>query len=64
MSGNYCNKLVKASGDASSKGVQHLLAVLKPDGTLTLCGTENILSAVFRDEELHAKLHTTISANR
>ena len=64
MSGNNCNKIVKAPDVAFSKGVQHILAVLKPDGTLALSGSEKILNAVFHCEELYTKLHLTITANR
>ena len=64
MYGNNDNKFVKASDVASSKGVQHILAVLKPDGTLALSGSEHILNAVFRHEELYMKLHLRLTANR
>ena len=64
MSGNNCNKLVKASDVASSKEVQHILAVLKPDETLILSCSENILNIVFRDKELYSKLHITLLTNK
>ena len=49
---------------SSSKGVQHILSVLKPDETLAKSGSENILNVVFWDEELYNKLHILLTANR
>ena len=57
MSGNNCHKHVKAFVVALSKEMQHILDVLKPDGTLVLNGSEKILNAVFTDEESYTKLH-------
>ena len=64
MSANSCKKLVKASADASAKGVQHLLAVLKPDGTVVMSGSDNILHAVFGNIDLCTALQTTIISHR
>ena len=43
---NASKKVLKASGDASTKNVQHILVVLKPDGTLALSGSHNIVHAL------------------
>ena len=61
MPGNNCNKLVKASDVASSKGVQHILAVLKPGGTLALSASENILNAIQLLTVTILRIHVTDS---
>ena len=64
MSANLCKKLVKASADASMHGVQHILMLLRPDGTIAVSGSDNILPAVVGNAELYDKLVTTITENR
>ena len=64
MAGSQCNKLMKASRDASNKNVQHLLAVVKPDGSIAFSGSDNFLRAVISTADVYSSLQTTINANR
>ena len=64
MAANQCNKLLKASRDSSNKNVQHLLAVIKPDGSISFSGSDNILHAIITNAEVYTNLQNTINANR
>ena len=55
---------MKASGDASAKNMQHILVVIKPDGTLALSGSHNIVHALLGDAELYTKFQITVNASR
>ena len=64
MSANAsCHKLIKASTEASQKGVQHILAIMKPDGTYAMSGSDNMVHAILNNPELYTALRNTISAN-
>ena len=64
MAANQCKKLLKASKDSSNKIVQHLPAVIKPDGSIAFSGSDNILRAIVNHAEVYSNLQTTINANR
>lgn len=61
---NASKKVLKASGDASARNVQHILVVLKPDGTLALSGSDNIVHAIIADVELYNKFQTIVNSSR
>ena len=64
MSANAsCHKLIKASTDASLKGVQHILAIMKPNGTYAMSGSDNMVQAILNNPQLYAALQDTITAN-
>ena len=48
------HKLIKASKDAIAKEVEHIVIIKHPDGTLTLNGTENILSSLKSNTDLYS----------
>ena len=45
------NKLIKASSLAAEK-VEHLLLIKKPDKTVKMCGTRNIIEAFIGNNDL------------
>ena len=55
---------MKASKDSSNKNVQHLLAVIKPDGSIAFSGSDNILRAIVNNDEVYSNLQTSINTNR
>ena len=57
------NKLIKASTEASEKGVQHILAIVKQDGTFAMSGSDNMVHAILNNPTLHAALRNTITNN-
>ena len=61
---NASKKVLKASGNASARNVQHILVVLKPDGTLALSGSDNIVHAIIADVELYNKFQTIVNSSR
>ena len=64
MSANAsCHKLIKASTEASQKGVQHILAIMKPDGTYAMSGSDNMVHAILNNPTLYTALRDTITAN-
>ena len=62
-SNNASKKLLKASTEASGKGVQHVLAVVKPDGSFDMSGSDNIINAIMNDAALYQTLRRTVTAN-
>ena len=46
------NKLFKASSLAAEKQVEHLLLIKKPDKTVKMCGTRNIIEAFIGNNDL------------
>jgi len=50
------HKLVKASKDAVAKEVEHIVMIKHPDGTLTLNGTENILTSLKSNTDLYSQV--------
>ena len=46
------NKLIKASSLAAEKQVEHLLLIKKPDKTVKMCGTRNIIEAFIGNNHL------------
>ena len=64
MSNNASKKLLKASTEATVKGVQHVLAIVKPDGSFDMSGSDNIIKAIMDNADLYQSLHGTVTANR
>ena len=64
MSNNASKKLLKASTEATVKGVQHVLAIVKPDGSFDMSGSDNIIKAIMDKADLYQSLHGTVTAKR
>ena len=64
MSHKEYHKLIKASDDAVLKDVQHILVAVKPDGTITINGSNNTVNAVLGNAVLYSSLQDTIINNR
>ena len=60
---NASKKLLKASTQASGKGVQHVLVIVKPDGSFNMSGSDNIINAIMNDAALYQTLRRTVTAN-
>ena len=56
MNNNYDQKIVKASKEASEKGVKHFLMVVKADGNIECSGSEGIVQGVIDNAELFSSL--------
>ena len=58
MNNNYDQKIVKASKEASEKGVKHFLMVVKADGNIECSGSEGIVQGVIDNAELFSSLES------
>ena len=54
------NKLLKASTQAAESGVEHLLLIKHPDGTVKFNGTANIMQAISGNQELFDQVKTLV----
>ena len=62
---NARKKLLKASTEASEKGgVQHVLAIVKADGSLDMSGSDNIVSAILNNVSFYQNLKDILTTSR
>ena len=62
---NARKKLLKASTEASEKGgVQHVLAIVKADGSLDMSGSDTIVSAILNNVSFYQNLKDILTTSR
>ena len=53
-------KLIKASDEATSSNVQHLVLMVMPDGRMKFNGSANMVSAIYGNKNLYEQVQTSM----